>query len=243
MKKLFLFALLSVCAFGQSWKWQWSYSAYPSSFTPKSISGLTVYLDWKQGITLNGDSVSAWADQSGLGHNATQGNSTKQPYYNKTDGVQFNANSNNDYLASALFTLPQPLTVIMVIKQNGWVNTASLFDGLSAPNTMRLYQTTASPQILMYGGNGLSNSSDCTLGSFHIISCVFNSTNSSMRVDKNATITGNAGTGTPGGYQLATHGFTPDAQITIREFLIYNRALTSAELQNIYAYLNAKEGL
>ena len=51
----------------------------PSAFSIKDVAGLRVWLPNGAGITLNGGLVSAWADNSGNGNNATQSTETNQP--------------------------------------------------------------------------------------------------------------------------------------------------------------------
>ena len=51
----------------------------PSAFSIKDVAGLRVWLQNGAGITQNGDNVSAWADNSGNGNNATQSTETNQP--------------------------------------------------------------------------------------------------------------------------------------------------------------------
>jgi len=50
-------------------------------FNPRSLANLTTWLRSDAGITLNGSSVSSWADQSGNGNNATQSNAGSQPSF------------------------------------------------------------------------------------------------------------------------------------------------------------------
>jgi len=52
------------------------------TWSPRSLPGLALWLDAAKGITLNGTTVSAWADQSGHGNHVTQTATTsKQPTY------------------------------------------------------------------------------------------------------------------------------------------------------------------
>lgn len=50
-------------------------------FSPLGLPALGLWLDSELGITLNGATVSAWADQSGNGFNGTQGVAVDQPTY------------------------------------------------------------------------------------------------------------------------------------------------------------------
>lgn len=62
--------------------------------SPDKIPNLELWLKADEGITFNGSDVSAWADQSGNGRNATQATASRQPLYvasviNGLPAVQF----------------------------------------------------------------------------------------------------------------------------------------------------------
>lgn len=70
-----------------------------SGFNPKSISGLSLWLDASDAstITLNGANVSEWRDKSGGSPNASQATAASQPAYtssaiNGRPAVDFNSN-------------------------------------------------------------------------------------------------------------------------------------------------------
>jgi hypothetical protein len=52
------------------------------SFVPTDIAGCEMWLRSDLGVTLSSGNVSTWKDQSGSGHDCTQGTSTRQPAYN-----------------------------------------------------------------------------------------------------------------------------------------------------------------
>ena len=53
-------------------------------FSPQSLAGLVLWLDAIALAQANGTPVAAWADQSGLGNNASQGTAAAQPTYQAT---------------------------------------------------------------------------------------------------------------------------------------------------------------
>lgn len=72
------------------------------AWTPLQLgSSLALWLRADLGVTLNGATVSAWADQSGNGRHATQGTAARQPTYNAT-GI--GARQSIDFSASTWLT-------------------------------------------------------------------------------------------------------------------------------------------
>ena len=62
--------------------------ASSAAFSPTDLSGLVLWLDANEGITLNGSDVAIWADQSGNGNDASQGTAANQPAYSATSSIQ-----------------------------------------------------------------------------------------------------------------------------------------------------------
>lgn len=54
-------------------------------FSPANITGLSLWLKADAGVTLSGSDVTAWADQSGNGRNATPNDPTNKPLFNASD--------------------------------------------------------------------------------------------------------------------------------------------------------------
>lgn len=55
-----------------------------TGFDPRSIAGLSLWLDATQGVTTVSNKVSVWADQSGNGQNFSQGTANLRPEYTST---------------------------------------------------------------------------------------------------------------------------------------------------------------
>jgi len=85
----------------------------PYTFYP----GLKLFLNPEAGVTLNGSTVSAWADQSGNGYTASQGTTANQPTY-LASGINGKAalsfDGVNDFLSIPSFTTDAPITVFVV---------------------------------------------------------------------------------------------------------------------------------
>ena len=54
-------------------------------FSPTDITGLSLWLKADAGVTLSGSNVTAWADRSGNGRNATPNDPTNKPLFNASD--------------------------------------------------------------------------------------------------------------------------------------------------------------
>lgn len=54
-------------------------------FSPADLTGLALWLKADAGVTLSGSNVTAWADQSGNGRNATPNDPTNKPIFNASD--------------------------------------------------------------------------------------------------------------------------------------------------------------
>lgn len=89
-----------------------------SQFSPLAL-GPFVWLRSDLGITLNSTTVAAWADQSGNGHNVSQGTGANQPTYNASDAnyngrPSLQAATSGHFLLSAAFSIPQPFSLFIV---------------------------------------------------------------------------------------------------------------------------------
>lgn len=58
----------------------------PSEFAPVDLAGCALWLRADKGITLNGSTVAAWANQGTLGGSVTQGTAASQPTYSAAGG-------------------------------------------------------------------------------------------------------------------------------------------------------------
>jgi len=59
----------------------WGFRPNPGGFNPTALAGCVLWLRADRGVTLNGSTVSAWADQSGNGNNFAQGIAANQPTF------------------------------------------------------------------------------------------------------------------------------------------------------------------
>lgn len=147
----------------------------------------------------------------------------------------------DDYMQSAPFALTQPETVVFVGKQNAWTSGNYISDGVSAADTLGLVQYSASPGLALYAGTYLGTNNNFVLKVNAIVNQIFNGANSSLSVNTGTPITGNAGTASPNGFTLgqkATGGL--NSAIQPMQVLMYNKALTVAELGKLASWAAAK---
>lgn len=123
------------------------------------------------------------------------------------------------------FTLTQPWTLFAAIQVDAYGANDRLFDAL-AVNNGTIYQSGGTPTINLYaqGGAAAANTS-LTLGSWHVLTCVFNGASSLIRVDGANQTTGNPGAADPGGITMgAQSGGGNQCDMDVGEVIIYNSA-------------------
>jgi trimeric autotransporter adhesin len=225
---------------------------------PTSLVGLTAWYDASQiaGIT-SGTSLSAWTDMSGNGNHITQASAQSQPTYqtNAQNGlpvVQFplNAATVNSFLQGT-FTLNQPETIAIAFSYSTstGIGSRAVFDGktnismfldnstanLPATGTQRIFAGTVLDEV----------ASRITGGSFYVMAGVFNGSTSTFVVSNSFVTAGAVGAANAGGFTLANRG-TPSTSnalpIAVGEVVIYNAALSPADLTSLGSYLIAKWG-
>jgi hypothetical protein len=221
MKKLLALLLLSCAmAFGQ----EWTPTATTAWYKADAITGLS-----------DGDSVSAWADQSGNGYDlAAYGTPPvyKAGTLNSLPVVWFSANQ----MRSPAFTGSQPMTVFLV----GMTTTTGLSwiaDGLS--ETTRVVGSMSATTFGVYAGVWIQQTI-AAMSNYAIMGGVFNGA-SSVSSYNGTAVSGNAGTGSVTGLSLGA----PDAPLNgpVAEVLVFNSALSTTLRQCTEGYLAWKWGL
>lgn len=139
----------------------------PSEFAPVDLAGCALWLRADKGITLNGSTVAAWANQGTLGGSFTQGTASAQPTFGASSGPNSRAVltfDGGDYLASDLaasnwsFLHSQNFTLYVVFRST--TNSTSAFGSLLAT-----YDGTVTNHGLIVGWDNRSSiSRDDALG-------------------------------------------------------------------------------
>ena len=222
-----------------------------TGFNPKSISGLFAWYDASvaSSLTLSGTSVTAIADQSGNGRNAVQAVGTYQPIRSTLGSKTAIAFAPQNLLAAATSYSITAQSVFCVFKCDGLTAFARIIaqesDTLNAVHIPLLLPNPASYAIGTYAGSGFRSQVSITqsvasIGESHhdgsSVTCYANgvagsSFSSSLSFSPTKFLLGNSA--------ALTNGFTG----LIGEVLVWNRALTAAEIVKTRKYLSAKWGI
>jgi len=226
-----------------------------SGFNPKSISGLSLWLDAADTSTITvSTGVSVWADKSGNGRDAAQAVGGKQPAYSSTingkNVVTFQGTDDTMQIgANAAFNATSQ-TIIVVARQNANANQALWYkaDSNSAVGVIMRYR--AASVFWLYQQNDvnaetLSNNAS-TNSNVNVFATVVEPANQSGFVNGTPVSTANVATAydnNSGPWLGSRRDVGEYLQGDIAEVLHWNRALTAAEREKVQQYLGRKWGI
>jgi len=227
-------------------------------FTPNSISGLYSWVRSDLGVTLNGATVSAWADQSGNGKNLTQGSAASQPTFNATDADYNNLPSLtfdgvNDCLAGSSFNYGA-FTIFMVAKVTSAAGNGYYYIRGAGAACDYLWARTADTVYIDRNNAGTRSRKDATNATWGVGSTpltvvhVFDGTHAGNLIRKNGTAlsTSDVSANDPGTSSVSrTFNLLSDNSAyfttgSFTEMAIFNRALNNTEITQMEAYLQAR---
>ena len=193
------------------------------------------------GQTVTGSGVSTWADQSGNGRDLLQGTDSARPALQADGSVLFNGSSH--YLKCNTFTLNQPTTVLLAVKQISYTAGDTLCDGNSV-GTMRVIQGNGSSGDLYARQSVTLQGGNLPIGTLGVVSYVANGANSSIGINLAASATGDTGVANAGGFTLGANA-TPGGYFNgqFYEALVLPIAPSTAQLDRLVAGLMARHGL
>jgi hypothetical protein len=163
------------------------------------------------------------------------------PGFNGRRTVLFNGVSH--YLKTAGFTLNQPETLYLVVRQKSWTASHYLTDG-NASLTGVIYQYSTSPRLGLYAGSAAAGNDSLAIGAMGIVTAVFNGANSLLQVNAGAPATGNPGAGNMGALTLgALASSSNPANIQVGELLVYAAAHDTNAIGRVLQCLADKWGI
>jgi hypothetical protein len=220
-------------------------------FDPKEIQGLSLWLKADAGVTLSGSDVTAWADQSGNGRNAT---AIESPTYatNSINGKPALVFANDSYLTTVnIFNGANPRTMIAVyyIDSEQYSNTVIGQSNEDNTNTGTYFllqsrvDLDSSPYLAGYGDD-LSGSPFLNQ---QLILGTTDYDGTTARLFNNGTQV-NSALKTYDTYngEFYIGAFNEAGNIMekfggkIAEIVVYNRVLTTSERQKVETYLREK---
>jgi len=225
-------------------------NASRSQFLPDEFSGLSLWLKADAGVSLSGSNVTAWADQSGNGNNATMFNNPQLTTneLNSKPVISFDGSTNYGSFPVSLGTSSK--TIFIVGKYNNTERAQEGFIALENNGTFDLgyvFRDAYSQQTNYYFNDGTYGQAAAptftSVANYHIATV-----NHSLGSDSTMGINGVLGSGSAVGVAPVSGGviairnlsFDDYASIKIAEIIIYNRALTTAECQRVETYLASK---
>jgi hypothetical protein len=203
---------------------------------PHHLPNLAAWWRFNTGITVTGQGVSEWADQSGNARHQVQGTDGSRPPKQADGSILFNG---SDEFLAATFNLAQPWTLYFLGKQITWTATDQLIGSASA----FINQRTASPQIGLNAGSALGTVSP-TLDTYFVLSVVGNGASSLNQLNYAAPVTGNAGTGNLNNPRIGCSGAgTLFSHIQVKEVILFSAAHDAITRKRQIDYLRAVVGM
>ena len=198
---------------------------------------LMAHYQLNTGITITGSGVSNWADQSGNGRDLVQGSDTLRPTVDVDGSIIFNGIDN--VLITVPFTYNQPATFYLLFRLITWNSGNRVLDGI-AGNSSGYWMTGTANNIRGYAGAGtLDSNPDTPPGTYYTLSVAWNGGSSSIQVNSDAKVSGDAGTGNPGGLTLGSvGGGGSNSNIQVKEIALYDVAHDDAERAEVLAYFD-----
>ncbi len=235
-----------------------------SSFSPSNISGLKLWLasDSITGLS-DGDPVSSWQDNSGLGNHAVQATAGLRPtWHNSTHllngkpGVFYTSSTDRELIAPVSVS-GTDLTCIIVANANpaatfpyrllSLSNGDANYDYDSASRGVPFYLSSAS-MLSGYRNSTQLDGKTVSLGTPFIATSQFSGTSHTMKL--NGALGGNSTTsGSFGFSNVEVGGFGGTQAIAqcwygeIYEVLVYDSALSLSNMEAVEDYLGVKYGI
>ena len=220
--------------------------AFSTPFTPKSVTGLTWWVDGMDTSTMTFSSlsnISSWADKSGNGYNATGVNS---PQKISTGGVSFVASSSNYFTMGVTYSRTQ--TMFMVASPVPSTSANQYYINTYIGNHGGIFLGGYNSSYISYYNSAITNFASGTTTNPFVVSVVkvqggtsvgnYNGSQAFSVADN--SVDSDTTTWAVLGGAASNAGLLT---ANIYEFVIFNVALTSNQIQQVEGYLAWKWGL
>lgn len=183
-------------------------------------------------ITKNVNEVSEVKDKLRSIRTLTQDTATKYPIWS-ADGLTFDGS--NDFIRG-IFTYPQPASYYLLLKVVTWGSSKAIIDGGSSSSCV-VQMINSSPHIRIWAGTELAEA-DIPLDEWFVLRIIINGANSSIQVNSNAALTGNAGNNPPAGITIgAFYNGTNAGNIVLKEGIFRTGLDSVGKITNFYNHL------
>jgi len=232
-------------------KWGITQIASASYSTPKTISGLSLWLDGADpagtGIPpSNGATITSWVDKSLSGNSATPTGTITATTMNGLTAINF---SGSAYLTSPFTSgAASPFTIFVVETQA--ITACPVYTTSTSTGASGLFLNYGGTDYADIGSNFVTRTSGINLNQTYLLSIVSTSVNGGTTTVYNNGSSYLTGT-TTGAFSWTTlligkrnYGAGQETfSGKMAEFIVYNSALTTTQRQSIEAYLSAKWGV